>query len=209
MWKLCLAFLFCVGFSFSALADLNALYVRLECNRDLGILDIQYNNIFEGRRAYSYFERHKNVYKYPVDKMKNGNVEIELLNGYFYKEPYMFHCELGANYVYDVTITNNKKADCMNDRGYIVNVVQSSEQGKKEAKVLFDNVSLGCNAALDRIIVVPEGENDKYSYYVGEQHNEYASFLFQQEEAISNERIEKQHQDMMEHMVFVNPGVVE
>ncbi|MCM1324852.1 MAG: hypothetical protein NC218_12115 [Acetobacter sp.] len=193
MLKLCLAFLFCLLSTLPAKADLNALFIRLECNRDLGIFDIQYNNIFEGAKAYKYFEKNKGVYKYNINNSTTSNADIEILNGYFYDEPYEFHCELTPTQKYDVTITDNQKINCLNDRGYIITL---SRQLKEENTVrpLIKELAIGCESAISRITIVPDDDedyDDSYSYIAFEQHNETHAALWKIESPITQETIIK------------------
>ncbi len=198
MRRLCLAVLFCLLSVVPVRADLNALFIRLECNRDLGLLDIQYNNIFEGTKAYQYFEKNKNVYNYNIDKSKDDIADIELLNGYFYSEPYEFHCQLSPTQKYDVVVTNNDKVDCLNDRGFIVNITRHIDDDSTETnRILVKDLPIGCEALTDRITVVPDDYNDYddlYSYIVFEQHPEIASALGKVTTPITVETIKKQYE---------------
>ncbi len=197
MRKLCLALLFCLLSALPAKADLNALFIRLECNRDLGIFDIQYNNIFEGAKAYKYFEKNKGVYKYNMDKSTTKNADIEILNGYFYNEPYKFHCQLSPTQKYTLTITNNDKINCLNDRGFIINIVRllgKDDNLENTTRYLVKDFPIGCETTTQRITIVPDDYkdyDDAYSYIAFEQHFETAAALGKIESPITQETMIK------------------
>ena len=133
-----------------AKADLHADFIRVECNKDLGLLSIGDYNIW-GHDIGLYFEKKQPFYKYSIDT--NGedksHAEIILINNFTWEDDktFKYNCNFAESMSYDVEISWQKDVDCVDfqDANYIINVIENkkSKDGLNSKKII-DKVSLGC-----------------------------------------------------------------
>jgi hypothetical protein len=145
MRKLCLAVLGLCLFADSAYADRKGHFVRIECNRDLGLLEIGANTIW-GALVGNYFNQLKPVYKYSIDMddKNKSNAEMILVNGWGKDAlPFTYHCQLSKKLSYDIRIEAGEEDICVSsaqDVSYLISVVEHQDKDK----ILFERISFGC-----------------------------------------------------------------
>ncbi len=152
MKRICLAVMFSLIICGQAKADLHGDFLRIECNQDLGLLELR-SEYISGDRMGIYFDKLKPFYKYSIDT--NGedksHAEIILVNYLGNEElPFTYRCQLSKNQIYDVYIDLYPNSDCNapnSSATFAINIVENI--GNK--KILIDNFPLGCASPVDGI----------------------------------------------------------
>ena len=202
MKKLYLAVVFSFLFGIcDAKADLHADFIRVECNKDLGLLSIGDYNIW-GHDIGLYFEKKQPFYKYSIDT--NGedksHAEIILINNFTWEDDktFKYNCNFAESMSYDVEISWQKDVDCVDfqDANYIINVIENkkSKDGLNSKKII-DKVSLGCKG-IKKIYITYDSSNNNTNLTF-ENNIPKAYFLSDEyEQPITNERIKQKNNDM-------------
>ncbi len=202
MKKLYLAvvFSFLFGVSF-AKADLHGDFIKIECNKDLGLLTIGDYNIW-GHDIGLYFEKMQPFYRYTIDTKgaDKSHTEIILINNFTWKEDksFKYNCEISENMSYDVDIKWEKGAGCtdLQDANYIVNVVENKNVNKNIIhKKIIDEVSLGCKG-IEKIYITYDSVDNEADIRF-ENNISKAYFLNDEyEQPITDERIKQKNKEM-------------
>ena len=149
MKKLYLAVVFSFLFGIScAKADLHADYVKVECNKTFGFIDIQDNSML-GKRMVEHFRTPTPYFKYSV---KDYIIEsdIYLVNSFFENdEDFTINCELSYNLSYIIKIHQIDRDDCQYSSTKLISITEIKDDVKKE---LVDKVAIGCDGEVDRIV---------------------------------------------------------
>ena len=149
MKKLYLAVVFSFLFGISyAKADLHADYVKVECNKTFGFIDIQNDTMF-GRRMVEHFGTPTPYFKYSA---KNYIIDsdIYLINSFFENdEDFIINCELSFDLSYIVKIHQTDIGDCQYDTTKLISITEIKKGVKKE---LVNEVAIGCEGKVDRIV---------------------------------------------------------
>ena len=143
----------------NARADQKGRFLRIECNQDLGLLELGSNEIWG---MNDYFNNSEPVYKYSIDTNGEGKSHAEmLLLNFFgdYKEPFTYQCQFGEKIGYDVYVQRGR--DCYPDPSptFVIKIIEKTNT----EKLLIDDVKIGCGSKLDGIQIVVDGDNPKYS----------------------------------------------
>lgn len=213
MRRLCLAVLFCLMFVTSAKADLHGMFIRIECNRDLGLLDIGYNWINADKMG-RFFNQGIEDYVYNIKQKENNNADMILLNGYEFKEPYKYHCVLAPNQKFDINIERTHIGKyTINDGSFYITVVehlQSLETKEIISKTILDKVIIGADGQVDTIHIAAFYDNTGTDITLERSH--FIAFFMEPEkdkplteEAITEERKQlEEHQKKQEEYIKEN-----
>ena len=202
MKKLCLAVIFSFLFGIGNVkADLHGDFIKVECNKDLGLLSISDNNIW-GHDIGLYFEKMQPFYRYSIDTKgaDKSHAEIVLINNFTWEDdkPFKYNCEFAKNMSYDVEITWEKGTSCTNsqDANYIVNIIENKKNNDSvNNKKIVDKVSLGCKG-IENIYITYDstynvadisfGNNISKAYFLNDEY----------EQPITDERIKQKNKEM-------------
>ncbi|MCM1324853.1 MAG: hypothetical protein NC218_12120 [Acetobacter sp.] len=200
MLKLCLAFLFCLLSFTPAKADLHGLFVRIECNRDLGLLDIGYNWI-RGNKMGLFFDQGMGDYVYNI-KHENSNTDITLINGYYFKDPYQYHCELAPNQKFDITIERNESIPTSNDASFYVTVIEdnlNSETNEWTRKKIIDKLIIGAGGRAETIHIAAFDDNTGTNITL--EKTKFIAYFMEPEKnkQLSEESLTQELKEMEEH----------
>ena len=202
MRSLCLAALFCLLSIVPVKADLHGMFIRIECNQDLGILNIGYNWISGGKLG-QYMDQGIEDYIYNIKQEENSKADMILLNGYEFKEPYKYQCELAPNQKFDVNIERTHLGKyIINDGSFYVTVVEYLQDSKTDAmttKILLDKVIIGAGGQVDAIHITAFYDN-KGTDITLEQSHSIAYFMEPEKyETLIEESITEERKKMEEH----------
>lgn len=194
MRSLCLAVLFCLMFVTSAKADREGIFIRIECNQDFGLLDIDKQSIF-GAKAGDFFYQDFLAYEYDINSKGKTNTKVMILNGYRLQESYQYHCELAPNQSFDITFEKEGAGRYINDVSFYVTVVEHQknlETKETTSKKLLDKVLLGAGGPINKISLAAT------DYNKGTDINFFQSVLFSyimdaEEEAPITQEIVRKH----------------
>ena len=153
MRKLCLAVFSLCLFISNAYADLYAEFVRIECNQDLGLLDISRSQL-HGSMIAKYLNVHP-VYKYKTSLEENNNhqSEIVLIGDLIWQNEknFKYHCQLMNNTSYDIDISLYKSPECDEwENSYKLNIIKNGSREnnpKQQTYKVIEDVTLGCLGA--------------------------------------------------------------
>lgn len=192
------SFLFGIG---NVKADLHGDFIKVECNKDLGLLSISDNNIW-GHDIGLYFEKMQPFYRYSIDTkgVDKSHTEIILINNFTWEEDKLFKysCKISKNMSYDVEIKWEKGAGCTNsqDANYIVNVIENKKVDKNiiHKKIIYE-VSLGCKGIENIYITYDSSDNEADISF--DNNISKAYFLNDEyEQPITDERIKQKNKEM-------------
>ncbi|MCM1324851.1 MAG: hypothetical protein NC218_12110 [Acetobacter sp.] len=200
MLKLCLAFLFCLLSALPAKADRHGMFVRIECNRDLGLLDIGYN-IISGGKIGDFFNQGMNDYVYNI-KHENSNTDITLINGYYFKAPYKYHCELAPNQKFDITIEWENPQRYINNGSFYVTVIEDnldSEINEWTSKKIIDKLIIGAGGRADTIHIAAFDDNTGTNITL--EKTKFIAYFMEPEKnkQLSEESLTQELKEMEEH----------
>lgn len=149
MKKLYLAVVFSFLFGIcDAKADLYADYVKVECNKTFGFIDIQ-DNVMFGRRMVEHFRTPTPYFKYSVNDYIVES-DIYLVNNFFKNnEDFTINCELSYNLSYIIKIHQIDRGDCQYSSTKLISITEIKNEVKKE---LVDKVAIGCDGDVNRIV---------------------------------------------------------
>ncbi|MBO5039130.1 MAG: hypothetical protein J6C85_06745 [Alphaproteobacteria bacterium] len=161
MRRLCLAVLFCVMFVSGAKADRAGMFIKIECNRDFGLLDIGKYSI-SGAKLGDYFYQDFVTYEYDINKKGKSNVDIVVYNAYNPQKVYRRYCELAPNQKFEIITEPEGIGRHINDVSFYVTVTEYLEDLKtkevKETKLL-DKVIIGAGGQIDKINIAAKDDN--------------------------------------------------
>jgi len=159
MRKLCLAVFSLWLCTQNAYADRKGHFVRIECNRDLGLLEIGVNTIW-GALIGNYFSPQKSVYKYSIDMddKDKSKAEMILVNGWSKNAlPFAYHCQLSEKLSYNIQIEAGGEDICeleTQDVSYLISIVEHHDKDK----ILFERISFGCGSFLKGVQLTAEDD---------------------------------------------------
>ena len=202
MKKLYLAvfFSFLFGGSF-AKADLHGDFIKVECNKDLGLLTINDNNIW-GHDIGLYFEKMQPFYRYTIDTKgaDKSHTEIILINNFTWEEnkSFKYNCDVSENMSYDVDIKWEKGSSCTDfqDANYIVNVIENKKVNQNIVhKKIIDDVSLGCKG-IENIYITYNSANNEADISFDDSISKAYFLNDEYEQPITDERIKQKNKEM-------------
>lgn len=192
------SFLFTTG---NAKADLQGDFIKVECNRDLGLLSISDNNIW-GHDIGLYFEKMQPFYKYSIDTkgVDKSHTEIILINNFTWEEnkPFKYSCKISKKMSYAVEIKWEKDAGCTNsqDANYIVNIIENKEIDKNIIhKKIIDEVSLGCKG-IENIYITYDSSNNEADISFDNNISKAYFLNDEYEQPITDEQIKQKNKEM-------------
>ena len=133
MKKLCFAVVFSLlCFVNQVKADLHGDFLRIECNQDLGLLEIR-SDYVRGDKIGNYFNQMKPFYKYSIntDGEDKSHAEMILINSLGNEElPYTYRCQLSDKQIYDVYVEfgDNGRCDTWGEAIFGVTIIKYSKE---------------------------------------------------------------------------------
>ena len=194
MKKLYLAIVLCL-MAINSYADQKGRFLRIECNQDLGLLELEANEI-TGDKIGDYFDQMKPFYKYSIDTdgENKSHAEILLINYLSdVKSPFVYQCNFSDKQGYNVDVSFVKDFTC--DKYSMPTYAITITEYTNEKKVLIDNVKIGCASPLNNIqlVVSTEGKGANISF-VGRAPSTF--FMYDEiKEPLTNEKIKKEHDE--------------
>lgn len=195
MKKICLAVVFSVLLiSINARADMHGEFVRVECNKTLGFFEIREETIY-GEQANDFFAEDDSYIKYSSDNDK-FKTEVYWVNSWAHtEEPFIYRCQISDTLAYDIEIKTMDRGDCEYTANSLVNITEISdnvESGESKEQKFVENVLMGCEGKIDRILWSYHRRDKKIYGTIFEGNNFWIEIDEQVDKPITNESIIQQ-----------------